>query len=138
MDIEQARFNMVEQQIRTWAVLDQNVLDLLFVIRREEFVPPAYRMARRPRIRRRCQYVVVEDGGARAGAGDPVRRDVLDRYRQRLFHCAALWHGRAGHERDIDPDRGRGEGKLAAGAGNIELESAMRPGGEAPPTTRSC
>jgi protein-L-isoaspartate(D-aspartate) O-methyltransferase len=44
MDIEQARFNMVEQQIRTWAVLDQNVLDLLFAIRREEFVPPAYRM----------------------------------------------------------------------------------------------
>jgi protein-L-isoaspartate(D-aspartate) O-methyltransferase len=44
MDIEQARFNMVEQQIRTWEVLDQNVLDLLFVIRREEFVPAAYRM----------------------------------------------------------------------------------------------
>jgi len=44
MDIEQARFNMVEQQIRTWEVLDQNVLDLLFAIRREEFVPAAYRM----------------------------------------------------------------------------------------------
>jgi len=44
MDIEQARFNMVEQQVRTWEVLDQNVLDLLFVIRREEFVPLAYRM----------------------------------------------------------------------------------------------
>jgi len=43
MNIEQARFNMVEQQIRTWEVLDQNVLDLLYVIRREEFVPPAYR-----------------------------------------------------------------------------------------------
>ena len=44
MDIEQARFNMVEQQIRTWEVLDQNVLDLLFAVKREEFVPPAYRM----------------------------------------------------------------------------------------------
>ena len=43
MNIEQARFNMVEQQIRTWEVLDQNVLDLLYVVRREEFVPPAYR-----------------------------------------------------------------------------------------------
>lgn len=43
MNIEQARFNMVEQQIRTWAVLDQNVLDLLYVVRREDFVPPAYR-----------------------------------------------------------------------------------------------
>jgi protein-L-isoaspartate(D-aspartate) O-methyltransferase len=44
MDIEQARFNMVEQQIRTWEVLDQDVLDLLFAVRREEFVPPAYRL----------------------------------------------------------------------------------------------
>jgi protein-L-isoaspartate(D-aspartate) O-methyltransferase len=43
MNIEQARFNMVEQQIRTWEVLDQNVLDSLYVMRREEFVPPAYR-----------------------------------------------------------------------------------------------
>jgi len=40
---EQARFNMVEQQIRTWEVLDQNVLDLLFAVKREDFVPPAYR-----------------------------------------------------------------------------------------------
>jgi protein-L-isoaspartate O-methyltransferase len=44
MDIEQARFNMVEQQIRTWDVLDQDILDLLFSVKREEFVPPAYRM----------------------------------------------------------------------------------------------
>lgn len=43
MDFEQARFNMVEQQIRTWEVLDQDVLDLLYVARREEFVPDAYR-----------------------------------------------------------------------------------------------
>jgi len=43
MDIEQARFNMVEQQIRTWDVLDQEILDLLFAVKREEFVPAAYR-----------------------------------------------------------------------------------------------
>jgi protein-L-isoaspartate(D-aspartate) O-methyltransferase len=43
IDIEHARFNMVEQQIRPWEVLDQNVLDLLFAVRREEFVPPQYR-----------------------------------------------------------------------------------------------
>src|SRR5258708_32399634 len=40
---EQARFNMVEQQIRTWDVLDQDVLDLLYVVRREEFVPPEWK-----------------------------------------------------------------------------------------------
>lgn len=43
MDLEQARFNMIEQQIRPWEVLDQNVLSLLAVVRREDFVPPAYR-----------------------------------------------------------------------------------------------
>ncbi len=43
MNIEQARFNMVEQQIRPWEVLDQQVLDLLYVVRREDFVPEAYR-----------------------------------------------------------------------------------------------
>ena len=43
MDFEQARFNMVEQQIRTWDVLNQDVLDLLFQIKREDFVPDAYR-----------------------------------------------------------------------------------------------
>lgn len=42
-DIERARFNMVEQQIRPWEVLDQQVLDLLFVLRREDFVLPQYR-----------------------------------------------------------------------------------------------
>lgn len=42
MNIEQARFNMIEQQIRPWNVLDQDVLDLLHVVKREEFVPAAY------------------------------------------------------------------------------------------------
>jgi protein-L-isoaspartate(D-aspartate) O-methyltransferase len=39
MNIEQARFNMIEQQIRTWEVLDPAVLDLLFEVKREAFVP---------------------------------------------------------------------------------------------------
>jgi protein-L-isoaspartate(D-aspartate) O-methyltransferase len=43
MNVEQARFNMVEQQIRTWEVLDQAVLDLLYAVPREEFVPAAFR-----------------------------------------------------------------------------------------------
>jgi len=43
MNFEQARSNMVEQQIRTWEVLDQAVLDLLYVVPREDFVPPARR-----------------------------------------------------------------------------------------------
>ncbi len=43
-DVERARFNMVEQQIRPWEVLDQQVLDLLFQVHREDFVPASCRM----------------------------------------------------------------------------------------------
>jgi protein-L-isoaspartate(D-aspartate) O-methyltransferase len=39
MNIEQVRFNMIEQQIRTWDVLDTDVLDLLHELKRENFVP---------------------------------------------------------------------------------------------------
>jgi protein-L-isoaspartate(D-aspartate) O-methyltransferase len=43
MNFEQARFNMVEQQIRTWEVLDGQVLELLESSHREDFVPVRYR-----------------------------------------------------------------------------------------------
>jgi protein-L-isoaspartate(D-aspartate) O-methyltransferase len=43
MNIERARFNMIEQQIRPWNVLDPAVLNLLSVVKREEFVPAALR-----------------------------------------------------------------------------------------------
>jgi protein-L-isoaspartate(D-aspartate) O-methyltransferase len=42
MDFETARFNMVEQQVRPWEVLDQTVLDRLSAIPRERFVPEDY------------------------------------------------------------------------------------------------
>jgi protein-L-isoaspartate(D-aspartate) O-methyltransferase len=38
-NVELARFNMVEQQIRPWDVLDTNVLDLIKKVKREHFVP---------------------------------------------------------------------------------------------------
>lgn len=41
MNYEQARFNMIEQQIRPWEVLDNQVLSLLAVVKREDFVPLA-------------------------------------------------------------------------------------------------
>src|SRR3954468_22080088 len=43
IDLERARFNMIEQQIRPWDVLDLDILELLKQVRREEFVPPAHR-----------------------------------------------------------------------------------------------
>jgi protein-L-isoaspartate(D-aspartate) O-methyltransferase len=42
-NIAQARFNMIEQQIRPWNVLDMRVLEILSVVPREDFVPPAHR-----------------------------------------------------------------------------------------------
>ena len=42
MDLNQARFNMIEQQIRPWEVLDPQVLELLATVRREDFVPLAH------------------------------------------------------------------------------------------------
>ena len=41
--VAQARYNMIEQQIRPWNVLDADVLELLSVVRREDFVPAAHR-----------------------------------------------------------------------------------------------
>ena len=44
MDMEEARFNMIEQQIRPWEVLDPEVLELLSTVKREDFVSPSHRM----------------------------------------------------------------------------------------------
>ncbi len=43
MNFAQARFNMIEQQIRTWEVFDERVLDLLVEVPREDFVPEEFR-----------------------------------------------------------------------------------------------
>lgn len=43
MDFERARFNMIEQQIKPWQVLEPAVEKQLFMVKREDFVPPAYR-----------------------------------------------------------------------------------------------
>lgn len=43
MELKAARFNMIEQQIRPWDVLDQGVLDLIADLPREDFVPEPYR-----------------------------------------------------------------------------------------------
>lgn len=43
MNLEYARINMIEQQIRPWGIGDQVVLDTMSVVQREQFVPIAYR-----------------------------------------------------------------------------------------------
>jgi len=44
VDMERARFNMIEQQIRPWEVLDPEVLAALSVVKREDFVLPAHKL----------------------------------------------------------------------------------------------
>lgn len=43
LNLEKARYNMVEQQIRTWDVLDQRVLDLVAASPRDQYVPAAFK-----------------------------------------------------------------------------------------------
>lgn len=43
MNLEQARTNMIKQQLRTWEVLDSRVLEVLGTVPREDFVPPRHR-----------------------------------------------------------------------------------------------
>jgi protein-L-isoaspartate(D-aspartate) O-methyltransferase len=43
LNFERARFNMIEQQVRPWEVLDPRVLEVMAEVRREDFVPPQYR-----------------------------------------------------------------------------------------------
>jgi len=43
MDYKQARFNMIEQQVRTWKVLDKKVLNMLSLTHRENYVPTSYK-----------------------------------------------------------------------------------------------
>jgi len=66
MNLEQARANMVEQQIRTWEVLDQDVLDLLYAVPREEFVPAA------------CRNLAFSDMEIPLGAGERMWQPKLE------------------------------------------------------------
>lgn len=43
VNFDQARYNMVEQQVRPWALFDQEIREQLSTVRREDFVPAAYR-----------------------------------------------------------------------------------------------
>ena len=79
MNPAQARFNMVEQQIRTWEVLDPDVLELLHVVKREEFVPPVYR---------NLAFADLEI--PLAGSGDPAHRMWPPRLEARVVQSLQL------------------------------------------------
>ena len=97
MNIEQARFNMIKQQIRPWEVLDENVLSLLNQVRREDFVPDAYRD-----LAFVDMEIPLREGGARGQAM------LAPRVEARLLQEAAIQK----HEKVLEV--GAGSGYLTA------------------------
>ncbi len=97
MNFEQARFNMIEQQIRPWEVLDGEVLALLSVVKRENFVPAGLKA---------MAFVDMElplrEGGARGQAM------LAPRLEARLLQDLAV----QSHERVLEI--GTGSGYMAA------------------------
>ena len=130
MNIELARRNMVEQQVRPWDVIDQNVLDALYAVHREEYVPPAYRS------------LAFADLEIPLGRGQTMLRPPLEarivqtlalRPSDRVLEVgtgsgfmAALLASRAAHvySVEIDPElKAFGEANLArAGVRNVTVE----------------
>jgi protein-L-isoaspartate(D-aspartate) O-methyltransferase len=131
MDFERARFNMIEQQIRPWEVLDQRVLDLLFRVRREDFVPPA------------CRELAFADMEIPIGHGEKMLAPKIEaRMLQELApaeadrvlevgtgsgYFTALLASLAAHVYSVDivPEftRGAGERLAAHGIRNVTLDS---------------
>ncbi len=148
MDIEQARCNMVEQQIRTWEVLDPDVLDLLFAVRREDFVPAA------------CRSLAFADLEIPLGSGAKMwspRMEARVLQELRLVpgesvleigtgsgYLTALIAGRGARVTSVEIDphlaaRRQGQRSPMRTSGPSSSESATaRAAGAMPPTTRSC
>lgn len=97
MDIERARFNMIEQQIRPWNVADAHVLSLLEVVKREDFVPLAHKA---------LAFVDMEIPLREGGARGQVM--LAPRIEARLLQDAAVQK----HEKVLEV--GTGSGYMAA------------------------
>ena len=97
MNIEQARFNMIEQQIRPWDVLDPGVLSLLAMVRREDFVPAAFKA-----------LAFVDTEVPLIGSGEGGQCMLAPRVEARLLQEARVQR----HERVLEV--GAGSGFMAA------------------------
>ncbi len=78
LDIERTRFNMVEQQVRPWDVIDLRVLDVLSSVRREDFVPD------------NCRAMAFADVELPIGHGETMWKPVLE---GRLLQALAVQEG---------------------------------------------
>jgi protein-L-isoaspartate(D-aspartate) O-methyltransferase len=129
---EQARFNMIEQQVRPWNVVDAAVLELLSQVKREQFVPKAYQSLAfadleiplghgqcmlAPRLEARLlQDLAVQPGDKvlEVGAGSGFMAALLGRLAQRVLSL------------EIEPELvAMARANLqAAGIGNVDVRQA--------------
>lgn len=106
MNAEQARFNMIEQQIRPWDVHDPKVLELLAAVRREDFVPPQHRALAFADI----EVPLLPDTAAAAASGQVMLPPRVEARMLQDLHVAK-------HEKVLEI--GTGSGFMAALLGHL-------------------
>ena len=109
MNFEQARINMVENQVRPWEVLDERVLDVLGRVRREDFVPAEHRQ------------LAFADLCLPLGHGEVMMKPVVE---GRLLQALGL----QGHERVLEIGTGSGFfaaclARLAASVESVDIHA---------------
>jgi protein-L-isoaspartate(D-aspartate) O-methyltransferase len=130
MDWENARYLMVEQQIRPWDVLDQNVLQLLFEVKREDFLPASQRALAlvdtelplengsktwSPKLEARAVQEAKLTGGERVlliGAGSGYLAALLGKIAKHVYVV----------EQDAALAEAAGERLITAGIRNVSIE----------------
>ena len=117
MNYEQARFNMIEQQIRPWEVLDNEILSLLAIIKREDFVPLGHRA---------LAFVDMEIPLTTDLQAHPDRCMLSPKVEARMLQDLAV------HKRDTVLEIGTGSGYMAALLGHrgqhvttVEIDPAL-------------
>lgn len=140
VDFEQARFAMVEQQVRPWEVLDFRVLDVIGSVKREDFAPPrhrklAYADLALPLEHGEFMLKPVIEGRLLQALDLSPEQDVLEIGTGSGYVTCCLSHlARAVHSIDVHADfLERARARLqAAGCTNVTLEQAdalaFRPG----------
>lgn len=132
VDFEQARFAMVEQQVRPWEVLDFRVLDVIGSVKREDFAPPrhrklAYADLALPLEHGEFMLKPVIEGRLLQALDLSPEHEVLEIGTGSGYLTACLGHlARAVHSVDLHPDFiDRARARLqAAGLANVSLEAA--------------
>ena len=131
MDTQDARTQMVHQQIRAWHVLDTSVLSVFEALPRDKFVPEAYRNvayadAPIPLPHGECMWIPTVEGRVLQAVDVKLTDSVLEIGTGSGYFAACLAkRARAVHSVDIHPDFIEDAGKTlkALGFKNVKLET---------------